>query len=267
MANLNDLKHLEEDLQILRDYRLLDDDFMTIVFKENIKATELLLKVILQRTDIKVVSVETQVDEKNPIVGGRSIILDILAEDEEGRRFDVEVQRADKGADVHRARFHSSTLDTRMLKEAQDFKDLRDSYVIFITENDVMRRDLPMYHIKRKIEELGTDFGDGSHIVYVNGAYKNDADPVGKLMHDFRCTSAIDMFYDELAEPVRFFKETEGGQYTMCKAMEERINKARIDTLTETIKSLMDSMKWTAEQAMTAMKISDADKLILMRKI
>ena len=79
------------------------------------------------------------------------------------------------------------------------------------------------------------------------------------------------MFYDELAEPVRFFKETEGGQYTMCRAMEERINKAneitRIDTLTETIKSLMDSMKWTAEQAMTAMKISDADKSILIRKI
>jgi len=57
----------------------------------------------------------------------------------------------------------------------------------------------------------------------------------------------------------------------MCKAMEERINKAneitRIDTLTETIKSLMDSMKWTAEQAMTALKISDADKSILIRKI
>ena len=135
----------------------------------------------------------------------------------------------------------------------------------------MLKHDLPMYHVNRKIEELGTDFGDGSHIVYVNGAYKDDADPVGRLMHYFRCTSAIDMFYDELAEPVRFFKETEGGQYTMCRAMEERINKAneitRIDTLTETIKSLMDSMKWTAEQAMTAMKISDADKSILIRKI
>ena len=69
------------------------------------------------------------------------------------------------------------------------------------------------------------------------------------------------------SQGISSFKETEGRRYTMCKAMEERINKARIDTLTETIKSLMDSMKWTAEQAMTAMKISDADKLILMRKI
>lgn len=64
-------------------------------------------------------------------------------------------------------------------------------------------------------------FGDGSHIIYVNGSYKNDVDPVGRLMHDFRCTSAVDMFYPELAKPVRHFKETEGGRSQVCKAMEE----------------------------------------------
>ena len=45
----------------------------------------------------------------------------------------VEVQRADVGADAHRARFHSSMLDTKMLKAKQKFKELHDSYVIFIT--------------------------------------------------------------------------------------------------------------------------------------
>ena len=141
--------------------------------------------------------------------GGRSITLDIFAVDSDGRHFDVEVQRADKGADPHRARFHSSILDTRMLKETQDFRELRDSYVIFITENDVMKHGLPMYHADRVIKELNQDLKDGSHIIYVNGAYKNDTDPVGKLMHDFRCRSAVDMFYSELAEPVRYYKETE----------------------------------------------------------
>ncbi len=37
------------------------------------------------------------------------------------------------GADAHRARFHSSMLDTKMLKAKQKFKELHDSYVIFIT--------------------------------------------------------------------------------------------------------------------------------------
>ena len=106
--------------------------------------------------------------------------------------------------------------------------------------------------------------------IYVNGAYKNDADPVGRLMHDFRCTSAIDMFYDELAEPVRFFKETEGGQYTVCKAMEERINKAneitRIDTLTEAIKDMMKNLNLSLDKALSVLSISEADKLTIMKR-
>ncbi len=45
--------------------------------------------------------------------------------------------------------------------------------------------------------------------VYDIEVQNDDADPVGKLMHDFRCISAVDMFYQELAKPVRHFKEME----------------------------------------------------------
>ncbi len=42
-----------------------------------------------------------------------------------------------------------------------------------------------MYHIDRTVKEWKhAAFGDGSHIVYVNGAYKDESNPVGKLMHD-----------------------------------------------------------------------------------
>ena len=50
----------------------------------------------------------------------------------------------------------------------------------------------------------------------------------------------------------------------MCDAlrelMKEDFEETKQETLLETIKNLMDTMKWTAEQAMTAMKISDADR-------
>ena len=259
-------KDIGEDLRMIAGFRLLDDDFMTMVFDKNIEATELLLKVILGRNDIKVIEVVAQREYKNPVTGGRSITLDIYAEDSEGKVYDIEVQRADAGADVHRARFHSSMIDTKMLKEKQKFKEIHDSYVIFITENDVMDMGLPLYHVERTITETGKLFNDGSHIIYVNGSYKNDEDPVGRLMHDFRCTSAVDMFYPELAKPVRHFKETEGGQKAMCKAMEDRIEKERIEVLTKNIENLMDTMRWTAEQAMNALKISDEDKEILVKK-
>ena len=56
----------------------------------------------------------------------------------------------------------------------------------------------------------------------------------------------------------------------MCKAMEERIDrekeKERIDNSFEHIKNLMESMKMTAEQAMIALKISDADRAVLEKR-
>ena len=110
-------------------------------------------------------------------------------------------------------------------------------------------------------------FGDGLHIIYVNGAYKNDQDPIGKLMHDFRCTNAVDMFYPILASQVRYFKETEGGRGKVCKAIEDTIKKRRIDILTESIKNLMESMKWTAEEAMAALKLSEDDKKQLESRV
>lgn len=117
-----------------------------------------------------------QREYKNPMIGGRSITIDIFAVDGDGKVYDVEVQRASAGADVHRARFHSSMIDTKMLKAKQDFKEIHDSYVIFITASDVMGAGLPLYHINRVIEETGVCFNDGSHIIYVNGSYKNDND-------------------------------------------------------------------------------------------
>ncbi len=85
-------------------------------------------------------------------------------------------------------------------------------------------------------------------------------------MHDFRCTSAVDMFYPELAKSVRHFKETEGGQIQVCKAMEERIDRERIETLFDAVKNLMEAMKMTAEQAMTILKVSDADRVVLAKR-
>lgn len=46
----------------------------------------------------------------------------------------------------------------------------------------------------------------------------------------------------------------------MKEDFEETKQETKQETLLETIKNLMDTMKWTAEQAMTAMKIPDADR-------
>ena len=110
----------------------------------------------------------------------------------------MEVQRSDKGAGRKRARYNSSMMDANLLKKGEDFDKLLETWVIFITENDVMEKGLPLYSIERCFLGTGERFEDGSHILYVNGAYRSDT-PIGKLMHDFSCTDAADMYYRTLA--------------------------------------------------------------------
>ena len=160
----------KETLEAIEKLSLMDDNLMTLVFDRNIEATELLLNVILGRDDLKVLEVVGQREYKSPIHGGRSITIDIYARDRDGKIYDIEVQRASTGADVHRARFHSSMIDTKMLKTGQEFKEIHESYVIFITANDVLGAGCSLYHVNRVIEETNTYFGHGSHIIYVNGS-------------------------------------------------------------------------------------------------
>lgn len=132
----------------------------------------------------------------------------------------VEVQRANEGASDKRARFHSANLDVRMLKKNEDFKQLKDSYMIFITEKDVKKKGLPIYHVERCVKEDGEDFEDGSHIIYVNGAYEDETTSIGKLAHDFKCKNPDEMYFKELADAVRYYKHG-GGREKMCQLVED----------------------------------------------
>ena len=256
--------------QIIGEMDLFDDDLMSMVFDKNIQATELLLKVILKRDDIVVISVAGQREFQNPIVGGRNIRLDILVQDCSGKFYNVEVQKKPEGAHIRRARFNSSMLDSRMLKEGQEFSELRDSYVVFITQTDIFGHGMPIYTINRYFEEIDSAFEDGSHIVYVNGSYKGD-DAIGKLMHDFGCKRSEDIYYPELAEGVKHFKEEEGGRRIMCESVEKYADKkaetVRMDNQFEILKNLMESLKLTAEQAMAAMQLSEQDKAALLKRL
>ena len=112
-----------------------------------------------------------------------------------------------------------------MTEPGDEYEKLNETYVIFITENDVLGGGQPIYHIERTIKETGALFGDESHILYVNSQIKDDT-VLGRLMHDFSCTKADDMFYPILANRVRYFKEDARGVAIMCKVMEDMRNEA-----------------------------------------
>ena len=251
-------KQHQEDLQRIRGFRLIDDDFMNACFDGYIEGTELLLRIILNKQDIHVKKVTTQRTMKNLM--GRDICLDIDANDDSGKEYNIEVQRSDKGADRKRARYHSSILDAHLLRPKEDFSALPETFVIFITEHDVIGENQPIYLIDRQITNIGKPFDDGEHIIYVNGADKNASTELGKLMHDFFCTSPDDMHYKELANKVRYFKEDKKGVASMCKVLEDMRNETTKYVMVNNIQNLMKNLKLTVEQAMDALSIPQTQR-------
>lgn len=255
----------QEDLQRLREFRPIDDDFMRCLFKDNVPLAELVLRIITDKQDLIITDCRTQKDMKR-LAGARSICLDAYGTDSENKKYDLEIQRAEKGASPHRTRYHSSVMDIENLDAGQEFEELPDTYTIFITEKDFYGKGEPIYVVERINLTTGQNFEDGEHILYVNGEYREESE-LGKLMHDFNCTEADDMIFGLMAERTRYLKENPEGVNEMCKAMEDMRNEAVERNMLQTIRNLMDSMKWSAEQAMTAMKIPEADKLKYTAKL
>lgn len=202
---------------IIKNFTLMSDIFMRNVFKQR-ECLEYVLQVIMEKQDLKVIEQIIQKDYKN--LQGRSAIMDCVARDSEGKQFDVEIQQDNEGASPKRARYHSGLMDMNTLNPGQDFDELPESYVIFITWDDILGYDFPIYHIDRHIKEADDSFQDEAHIIYVNSRKQEDTE-LGRLMHDLHCRNADEMHSPVLAKRVHELKDTQKGVELMCHEMEK----------------------------------------------
>ena len=190
-------------------------------------------------------------------------------------RYNIEIQRVSAGADPKRARFYSATFDAENLGEKQDYKDLTESYIIFITEHDVFGEGKTIYYVDRHIEwkdengnvEGRKPFNDGAHIIYVNASLKGKKNlPKEKLteleraLHDLHCIDYRDMYCEELREPVKYLKETEEGETFMLDFFEKEIQKAKEEAMKDAeakIKEIEKARKEAEKQAKQAQKAEE----------
>ena len=217
------LQQREIYLSILKDLTIMDDIFMRNVLKDS-ACTEYILKVIMDQDNLKLEDQILQADYKN--LQGRSSILDCIALDNSGRKYNIEFQNADSGASLKRARYHGSLVDANTLETGQVPNELPDTYIIFITTNDTLGFNLPICHINRTFEETGQSCPDQLHIIYVNSSVQDNT-ALGKLMHDLRCPDPHDMYSEILAQRVIELKETQKGVDIMCEKLNELIEVER----------------------------------------
>ena len=192
-----------EKKKIIASLTLMDDLFMQVVLEEQ-ACTEYILQTILDKSSLKLK--EQKLQKRLPNLHGRALVLDCLCTDEKGLLYNIEVQNSSAGATPKRARYHAALMDTHTLKKGEKFSKLPESYVIFITDKDVLGEGEQLYQIERVIRKSGSLFRDGSHIFYFNTARQDD-NALGKLAKDFKEANPKEIQSDVLSRRVSSLKE------------------------------------------------------------
>ena len=192
-----------EKKKIIASLTLMDDFFMQVVLEEQ-ACTEYILQTILDKSSLKLK--EQRLQKRLPNLHGRALVLDCLCTDEKGLLYNIEVQNSSAGAIPKRARYHAALMDTHTLKKGEKFSKLPESYVIFITDKDVLGEGEQLYRIERVIRKSGSLFQDGSHILYFNTAIQGD-NTLGKLARDFKEANPKEIQSEVLSHRVASLKE------------------------------------------------------------
>lgn len=204
---------------------LFNNSYLNLFFSEEIELTKLLLDIILEK-DLDVES--SQVQSLLPNLKMHESILDILAKDKEGNFYDIEIQSDITLEELKaRSRKYISEIDhTYMLAKGQPYKEIKESYVIFILKKDPYHKNLPKYTIRRYIQELNEWFDDGTTIIFMNGTYK-EPDAIGKLMEDMSQPDPKKMHYSALRKRAQELKRTRKGEKAMSSTYQHAWNTAK----------------------------------------
>ena len=109
--------------------------------------------------------------------------------------YDIEpdTRKADKSALPRRTRYYHSTIDSRHLQTSSDYRDLKDVFVIFITNYDPFNRGQMIYTIRNHCVEIpDLDYDDGAVTIflYTKGTVHNGLHEIKSLLTYFDNSTA-----------------------------------------------------------------------------
>lgn len=182
------------DNEILKGHEEINlSDFVLFlsVMKDK-RAYQNTLSIIMEEPDIQIreVKVEQVVLNKS---GKRAIRLDAWAVTEDDRFFNMEMENHSANDNIpKRSRFYQGLMDSPILKSGKDtrYKQLPSTVIIFITQDDIFKRDLAKYTFSERCEEIeDLHLDDGTKKIFLNMTSKNGSKELVSLLQYMKNTN------------------------------------------------------------------------------
>ena len=236
-SKLSLIERKEALLEEVMHLNLLSNVFMSVALRD-IPACQYVVRILMGDDKLIVTNVRTQY--YIPHMTSRDAQLDVLAEREDGKIINIEIQRADDVDHAKRARFYASLIDSEYMEKGKTFEELPDVTVIYISETDIWNDGRTLYTLEKRFRETGREYNDGRYTLYVN-AQVDDGSTVADLMKYFKDTDPDDMSHGELSERVRRLKKPERGGDDMRDIGQELVDIGREEGREEGMKRALRS--------------------------
>lgn len=231
------------------------DDFM---FGEIMKNRKICKGVIERLLHIKVEKVEMITLQKDisPYYETRGVRFDVYVKDSD-KVYDIEMQNKKYAEIEKRTRYYQSMIDIDMLAKGANFKELKDSYIIFICKNDPFNLGEPCYKTKTVFEKHSEKiFDDKTQKLFYNAsAYKKETDSELYAFLQFVSTNIPeDEFTDEIFAKVEEAKKNEQfrSDYMRCNIHDFDIREeAKTEKALEAARNMLFANLGTIEQIAT----------------
>ena len=218
------LRTREERLAFARSMNMFSTPFMREVLKD-IKATQYVLRILTGKNDLKVV--QNLTEYRISKLDTRDAVLDVIAVDECGIRYHIEIQLADSDDHIRRVRFYSAMVDSELLEKGTKYKDLPNTFIFYISMKDFMNLGEPIAKVNSTIGSKNKTYDDGKHIFFVNASV-DDKSEIARMMDYFKSADPNDSSHGELSDRVHVLKCEKEGEDAMCRITQSFVDEGKI---------------------------------------
>lgn len=237
----------------MKDYEELrfTDDFMFCkILQENEDLCKELTELVIGRKVGTIVKQEMQ-KSIEITADGHGVRFDVYFEDDNQKVYDIEMQKSDTFELPLRSRYYQGMIDLDYLEKGKEYKELPDSYIIFLCTFDLFKLGYHKYSFVPKCQEVeGLTLDDGTERVFICAG--GDRDDVSDDVKDFidyligkaansNLTSRIDAKVKEAIEKRLWRKEymtyKEQMDEEFKRGLEQGIEQRDEEKITEMLKS------------------------------
>ena len=264
----------------------LRDDFMFGVVMRNPKLCKPFLERILGE---KISRIEYPESQKTIDVspGARGVRLDVYVEDGKGTVYDIDMQNKTSDTEKNlpkRTRYYGAMMDLNTSEKSMDYQNLKRSLVIFVCTFDQFKKGRHIYTFENRcIQDPNLKLGDDTTKIILNtkGTMDDVSPELKKVLDYIDGQEPTDAFTKKLDAEVQSVRKNEKWRVDYLKlelnyqdkfregkqeGIKEGRKEGRLENLFNNISTLMESMKWSVEQAMEALKVSEDDRKELLKR-